>query len=246
MVLHTVVRDCLYLNWALPRTALPPAPEPLRYEAHREGGEDWVFVSALLFRQEGLRAGWLPGLRLSYPQCNLRSYVIDGDGVPGVLFARLLVPAWAAPAARWVGRVPCRAASLRYPHPSRAPEAESWPWRVASGERSFGVVARQAAPSAGAGPDLGGWQRTTDHFRRRERGYVGAGAGLRRIDTSHGSVPLWPVQAEVLETSLLAGCWPGAAWPALHSAWLCPEIPLTFELVPTARAAVPRQVPAPG
>lgn len=246
MVLHTVVRDCLYLNWALPRAALPAPPESLRYEVHRQGEEELVFVSALLFRQDGLRPGWLP-LRLSYPQFNLRSYVVDGEGMPAVLFEQLLVPSWVTPAARWVGGVPCRAAALRYPRPSESAGAEGWSWRVARTDRSrFDVMARQAAPVAGVGPDLGDWQRTTDYFRRRDRGYLGGAGGLRRIDTAQRPVPLWPVQAQVRETSLLTACWPAALdWPPLHSSWLCPEIPLTFELVAARRAAVPRPVPAP-
>ncbi len=247
MVLHTVLRDCLHLNWALPRTALSPPPEPLRYEVHRHEGGEWVFVSVLLFQQDGLRSDLLPVMRLSYPQCNLRSYVIDGEGVPSVLFQRLLVPAWVTPCARLATRVPCQAARLRYPRPSRAPQAESWRWDVAKGERRFAVEARQGAPAIGCGPDLGDWEKTTAYFRR-DRGYVPGGERLRRIDIAQRVLPVWPMRAEIGEESLLTAAWPGAGeeWPALHSAWLCPETAFSVETAPARNAVVPRQVPAPG
>jgi hypothetical protein len=248
MVLHTVVRDCLYLNWALPKGALPPTPAPLRYETHRHEGEEWVFLSALLFRQEGLRAGALPGLRLSYPQCNLRAYVVDGDGASAVWFRRMLVPVWVSPAARWLARMPCGVAGLRFPRPSRESEAESWRWSVRAATGGLEVAARQGPACPGVGPDLGSWDRTTDYFRRRDRGYVGAARGLRRIRTAHGAVALWPLRAEVADRGLLAGLRADGVgdWPPLHSAWLAPEIPLTFELVAARDPVLARQVPAPG
>jgi uncharacterized protein YqjF (DUF2071 family) len=248
MGVHTVLRDCLYLNWALPRTALPPAPVPLRYESHRHAGEEWVFVSALLFRQEGLRSAALPGIRLSYPQCNVRSYVLDGEGVPAVWFWRLWVPAWVSPGARFVTRMPCRAAALRFPRPSRQLDADSWRWSVHSGERRLEVEARQGTPAPGAGPDLGAWERTTDYFRRRERGYVHNGGGLRRIDATQAATALWPMHAKLVEGSLLIDLLATAEprWPRLHSAWLCPEMPFTFEWIAARESVLPRQVPAPG
>src|SRR4029079_191795 len=72
MMLRTLVRDCLFLNWALPASALPEPASPLRYQLHSWQGEDWVFASAVLFHQEGLHFEGLPLPRLSYPQFNLR------------------------------------------------------------------------------------------------------------------------------------------------------------------------------
>src|SRR5204862_1950838 len=77
--LQTVVRDCLFLNWALRPEDLPEPPEPLRYEVLTGPQGDFVFVSAVLFRQEGMHFPNLPLPRLSYPQCNVRTYVLDGD-----------------------------------------------------------------------------------------------------------------------------------------------------------------------
>ena len=99
MKLRTLLRDALYLNWALPAAAVPPPPPPLAYELHSEGGREWVFASALLFRQQGLHLPALPFARVSYPQANVRLYILDGERMPAVLFRSMLVPAWVSPAA---------------------------------------------------------------------------------------------------------------------------------------------------
>jgi hypothetical protein len=44
----------------------------------------------------------------------------------------------------------------------------------------------------------------------------------------------------------LLGAAVGDAWPEVHSAWLCPEIPLNFELGGAEKGVLPRRVPAPG
>jgi hypothetical protein len=148
----------------------------------------------------------------------------------------MLVPAWVSPAARLLGRQAARAASFRYPRPSDDPGAEAWRWEVRRGG-ALAVTARRAAPAAGAGPKLGSWEATVRYFRDRRRGYAEVGDRLRRIETEHPPAAVWPVAAELTDASLLARCLPLAAeggdgdggWPPLHSAWLCPEIPLVFE-----------------
>jgi uncharacterized protein YqjF (DUF2071 family) len=50
MILETRVRDCLFLNWAVPVAALPAPVHPLRYQAHTWQGEDYTFVSAVPFQ----------------------------------------------------------------------------------------------------------------------------------------------------------------------------------------------------
>lgn len=231
MILRSLVRDCLYLNWALPAASLPPAPEALRYEIHTWQDRKFVFASALLFRNEPLRVANLPFLRLSYPQFNLRLYVLDGEGVPSVLFRCLMVPGWVVPGARLVARQPACGGTFAYPRPSKSIEADSWRWRVRRGGKLV-VTARQASPQAGAGPRLGGWEKTTAFFSQRERGYALGARGLTRIEASHRNAAVWPVEAELGAHSLLTDLLPldGAGWPELHSAWLCPEIPFVFEL----------------
>jgi hypothetical protein len=248
MLLRTVVRDCLYVNWALPRQQLPPPPEPLRYELHRHGSESYGFVSAVLFRQRGLRLAAVPWLRLSYPQLNVRCYVLDEEGVPAVLFHSLLVPGWVVPLARVTGQGWLARAHLEFPRPSLEIREEAWTWRaVARG--CLEISGRAASPRTGGGPQLGAWPRTCDYFRRRDRGFVLAGDRLRRIETSHGTTTSWPMEIEVGDDALVRGVlgMPATeAWPSVHSAWLCPQVPLDFEIAAAKPVPIGRRVPAPG
>jgi hypothetical protein len=237
MHLRTLALDCLYLNWALPHTAAPPLPEPLRYELHRSEGEDYVFASALLFRLSGLHLRSLPFLRLSYPQMNFRLYVLDGDGIPSVLFRRMLVPLWVAPAVRLLGRQPAGSARFDYPSSPLDPEVGRWRWTIRRlhgfGIEGLEIDARLGSPAKGRGPDLGDWQRTVDYFRQRQRGYALWDHRLREIRTSQPPVEVWPLQVEVADASLVAEALEGGDGDLLrtpHSAWLCPEIPFLFEL----------------
>lgn len=249
MLLRTIVRDCLYLNWALPAEALPPPPSPLRYEVHPWQGRDWVFVSALLFHQEGMRVGGLPGLRLSYPQLNLRLAVLDGSSVPAVLFRRMLMPAWVVPGARLVSHQPASRAHLDFPHPSRRPGEGLWRWSAERG-RALEVEAWADSPAVGEGPRIGSWEATVAALRDRQRGYAAGRGGLRRIQVSRPaeSSAVWPLQARILADGLLPQLLPlsgNGGWPGLHSAWLCPEIPLVFELDVVPKVALAGGVPHP-
>lgn len=245
MILRSEVRDCLFLNWAVPRAELPTPPDPLRYQVHEHEGGRWVYASALLFRQQGVRLATLPWPRLSYPQMNLRLCALDGDDVPAVLFCAMWVPPWVAPAVRLVGRQPVRAATLRFPRRVDTPE-RPYGWRVRSGSELV-LKAASGTPRIGPGPRLGGWEDTVAYFRQRPRGYVDSPSGLRRIETSHVSAAVWPMEVELQRGDLLAATLPLAnGWPPLHSAWLCPELTFEFELAPASEAALGREVPAAG
>ncbi len=231
MILQTVVRDCLYLNWALPASSVPPPPAPLRYDAHRWREGEVVFASALLFRQDRLHLPRIPLVRLSYPQFNLRLYVIDEDGVPAVLFRTVLVPGWVVPSMRVVADQPAQSGQFDYPRPSKTPGDEAWRWQVRRGGE-LRVVARQHAPCPGHGPSLGSWERLTRFFNQRRRGYFEGPSGLKRVEASHEASAFWPLEVEVEASSLLDECLPlgDVAWPLPHSAFLCPEIPFVFVL----------------
>lgn len=232
MLLRTLIRDCLYLNWALPVGALPALPEPLRYQTHTFRDEPHAFASALLFRNERLHLAAMPFLRLNYPQFNFRLYVLDGEGVPSVFFRCLMVPGWVLPSARYVARQPLSSGIFAYPRPSKDPGAECWCWSVRR-RRHLEVSARQSSPILGEGPSLGSWEQTTDYFIQRRRGYAERPGGLKKIDATHRPGAVWPVEAAIEDGALLQHIQPldGAAeWPGLHSAWLCPEIPFVFEL----------------
>jgi hypothetical protein len=247
MLLRTLVRDCLYLNWAVPVGRMPEPPAPLRYERHAADGEERVFVSALLFRQEGLRLPSFPLVRVSYPQFNLRVCVRDGEGIPSVLFLHVLVPAWAVPGVRMVGRQRAAAGRFSYPHPSDGPPGETWRWTVRAGE-SLAVTATAAAPGPagdGTGPGFRRFEDLVDTLRNRTRGYSLGRRGLVRVKTSHPPVTVVPLAAQVECDGLLRRFVPPGEWPTLHSAWLCPEIRFVFELSAAAELALPRQAPAP-
>ncbi|HUO86315.1 MAG TPA: DUF2071 domain-containing protein [Thermoanaerobaculia bacterium] len=230
--MRTLVIDALYLNWALPAGAVPPAPGPLSYQVCPWDGGDWVFLSALLFRNRGVHFERAPFFRLSYPQLDLRLYAEDADGVPSVLSLGVMLPRWVRPAVALAARRPVSGAHFDFPSPSLDPAGESWSWSVEQGKR-LEVVARRGAGLRGRGPGLGSWEQTVRFFRDRPRTYVDVGGRLQRIDSQHPRVAVWPLAAEVTDGSLLTELMPladGSAWPPLHSAWLCPEIPAVFDL----------------
>jgi len=266
MKLRTVVRDCLFLNWALPVEGLPEPPAPLRYQRHAWQGRDHVFASALLFHHDAVRWSAFPLLRVGYPQLNVRLYVLDEDGVPSVLFQRELMPAWVAPGVRLVSHHPAASARLDFPRPSREAGAGSWSWRAERGG-TLTVRAWVHSPAFGEGPRIGSWEETVRYFQERPRGYAVQGGALHRVEASHPPVEaVWPLAAEVVGgDSLLrhllplAPGLPGAHHPhpplqgtpavpqdghghlpALHSSWLCPEIPFSFvfDLVPRVHPVV--------
>ena len=248
MQLRTQALDCLYLNWALPRASVPELPAPLSYEVHEWQGAEYVFASVLLFRLADLRLDGLPFPRLSHPQMSCRVYVLDGEGVPSVLFRRVLVPIWAVPLSRLLGRQPASAASFSYPRPSKSSHSDGWSWSV-GGRRRLEVSGRLAAPSIGPGPRLGSWQQALDYFRQRPRGYVVWDRRLRPINTSRIVAEAWPLQVEVGAADLLRDCFADVepeVWSAPHSAWLCPEIPLRLELAELrSRSLTSTRLPAP-
>lgn len=270
MKLRTVVRDCLFLNWALPVEGLPEPPAPLRYQRHAWQGRDHVFASALLFHHDAVRWSAFPLLRVAYPQLNVRLYVLDEDGVPSVLLQGELMPAWVAPGVRLVSHHPAASARLGFPRPSREAGAGSWSWRAERGS-TLTVRAWVHSPAFGEGPRIGSWEETVRYFQERPRGYAVHGGALHRVEASHPPVEaVWPLAAEVVEGDALlrrllplAPALPGMPHrlrqvaaevpqdghghlPALHSSWLCPEIPFSFvfDLVPRVHPVV-QHVPHP-
>lgn len=250
MYLSTEARDCLYVNWAVPLAEAPPLPSPLRYELHGSSGSELVFFSALCFHMSGLHPEALPMLRISYPQLTFRTYVLDGSGVPSVLFVRVWVPFWVAPLTRWLGRQPSSPGLFRFPPPTRQGLADEYRWQV-RGHQALEVKARLATPMVGQKPSLGSFERTVEYFRRRPRGYVVLDGKVRAIDRSHPQVNVLPLEVEVAETGLLRTICPAvqeATWESPHSAWLCPDIPFTFELGPPIHLPLPAaaRIPAAG
>lgn len=244
MIFHTELRDCLFLNWALPADSLPEPPDGLRWERQPAEGGDLVFASSLLFRQEGMRLSHLPLPRLSYPQLNLRLYVQDAEGMPSVLFLFMLVPGWVVPAARWVARQPAQSARFRYPDPDRLPDEEAR-WRVEQ-RGCLEVSARPGAPRMREGSGKLSWDGLVERLKQRQRGYVLTTRGLRQIATKQPRSEAVPMSVTVDAADLLP---PKIGdreieWPELHSAWLCPRMPYVFEVGPSLAMNVPRPRPA--
>lgn len=246
MYFSTEARDCLYVNWAVPLAQAPALPAPLRYERHPGSGGEVVFFSALCFRMSGLRPEALPLPGISYPQLTFRTYVLDGDNVPSVLFVHVWVPFWVAPLTRYLGRQPASPGLLSFPPPTRQGMADDFEWRVRGSEK-LAIHARLAAPIVGEKPDLGSFHRTVEYFRRRPRGYVHLDGKVRAIERSHPQVEVLPLQVEIEDKALLRAIWPqveSTVWDRPHSAWLCPEIPFTFELGPPIRLPMAAPLPA--
>lgn len=249
MKLQTTVRDCLYLNWALPVEILPEPAPPLRYQIHSWQGRDYAFASALLFHQDALHFSAVPILRFGYPQLNLRFYVLDGEGTPSVLISKMLMPTWMAPGVRLLTHQPASRARLDFPRPSREAAEQPWRWRVRR-HGALEVLAWQDSPRVGEGPRLGSWEQTVRYFHERPRGYVESAGALHKIDARHPPVACWPVRAELSGDNLFRRLLPvssngSAPWPSLHSAWLCPEIPFVFELGLVPKVQVSPGMPHP-
>ncbi len=243
MRVDSKIRQCLYLNWALPTESLPPPPAPLRYEIHEADGRSFVFVSALLFRQHRAHLRALPFVRISFPQLNLRAYVLDGESVPSVYFLRMFVPSWARLPVQLVARQPVSRARFSYPEQS---SKGPWEWKIHQ-QGSLHCRAEPSSPMATKLPDLGAWETTVNCFRQRNRGYVLIGEELRRIQTEQPPVEVVPVRAELFATDLLLHAVAATDdWPSLHSAFLCPEISLRVELSTESRPTLTRRAPAPG
>ena len=251
MKLRMTVRDCLYLNWAVPVEKLPDPPSPLRYQLHSWQGRDHVFASALLFHQDALHFASLPLLRVGYPQLDLRLCVLDPEGVPSVLFRRMLMPAWVTPGVRLLTHQPASRARLDFPRPSRNPGyGGPWTWKIAR-RGALLVRAWQDSPQVGEGPRLGSWEQTVRYFHERPRGYAESSSALHRLEASFPQVACWPLRAELRGDDMLSP-WlridrNGASypWPALHSVWLCPEIPFVFELGLVPQIQMAPSVPHP-
>ncbi len=250
MKLQMMVRDCLYLNWALPAERLPEPPPPLRYQLHSWQGRDYVFASAVLFHQDAVHFPGVPLLRFGFPQMNLRLYVLDGEGAPAALFRRMLMPSWVAPGVRLLTHQPACRAWLHFPRPSRDPGQGPWLWQARRGGAPFEARAWQDSPQVGEGPRLGSWEQTVRYFHERPRGYAEDSGVLHKLEARHPPAASWPLHAEVRGADLflrrlLAPADGIGDWPPLHSAFLCPEIPFVFELGLVPKVAMPPSVPHP-
>jgi hypothetical protein len=249
-MLPSVLRDCLFLNWALPVERLAPPPPPLRYQPHPWEGRSYTFASLLMFHRDVP----LPGsLHLGVPELCLRLTVFDGDGLPSLLLRRVLLPLWVAPGMRLLGSPAVSGARLFFPRPSRALGADPWVWRIEH-QGWMEIAARLDSPRLGEGPSVGNWEQTVRYFQERPRVYVEERGGARRIGDSRLMEAIWPLNVDLSGDELL-GRWlfssvngQRPALPRLHSCWLSPEAPLAFAdgSIPGLRMTAPLPQPAVG
>ena len=81
-------RDLLFLHWEVPvdaiRATLPAGLEPDTFDGR-------AYLGIVPFRMEGVRPAFLPAVPglSDFPELNLRTYVRDRAGVPGVWFHSL-------------------------------------------------------------------------------------------------------------------------------------------------------------
>lgn len=240
----TRAQDCLYVNWAIPRALAPPCPPSMSYEMQRSEGQEVVFVSVLLFRWSGHLAGLAPRWGVSVPQMHMRFYVVDAQGAPATLVHRIWAPLWLAPISTLIRRHPTKVARCRFPRLARqqkqggqdgqdgnGQDQDVWVWSVRGGG-ALTVQGKLAPPTLGPGPDLGNWQQTVQHFRRRSAGYLrGLGDRVRSYQRVRPGGDVLPLQVEVEANALLVGVLPQVqreVWSQPHSAWVCPEIPLIW------------------
>jgi hypothetical protein len=133
---------------------------------------------------------------------------------------------------RWMGRQPVDAARFRFPAADLSLDDRDWCWTVNRGSR-LTVKAEQSSPRLGPGPSLGAWPATVRYFRQRKKGYAVGPAGLSRLTLEQPAAAIWPVTAELDDHALVAECLPLCGTlelPALHSSWICPEMPFKVEL----------------
>lgn len=90
-VMYQRWRELLFLHWPIdPARIARDLPPGLQVDTF--DGQAWVGV--VPFRMEGVRPRFLPPLKglSSFPELNLRTYVYDADGRPGVWFYSLDTP----------------------------------------------------------------------------------------------------------------------------------------------------------
>ena len=232
LTFRSVVRDCLYVNWAVPRASLPELPQPLTYETKTAAEGEVGFVSAVLFRQHVLRLGGLPIPTFSYPQFNLRAYVRDADDRPAVYFLRMYVPGWVVPGARLVGGQPALPARFDYPRRFAPQDAAGAEWRVQA-QRRFRAQAIPSDPSAASGDPSSvlflSWDVMAKFFRERSRGYVKTMTGLNRIATQPATTQIVPMRVREIESQLADVALDRPLGQPM-SAFLAPSTPFVFEL----------------
>lgn len=197
LVGHVGWHDVLFLHWrvdpAMLKNALPSSLKPCLHE-----GAAYVSITAL--QMVKLRTRFAPSfIGLSFPEVDVRTYVVDREGEPGVYFMSADAHSMLASAgARLVAGLPYHPATVR--HSDGAPEADSR-WEVkrmlggATLDVSYRVEEWMGVPRA----------RTLEHFLIEPRVLFAQKAGLLwKIRVHHVPYVLHNVRVTDLQQDLLA------------------------------------------
>jgi len=190
-------RDLLFLHWEtsadLIRPTLPPG---LELDLH----EDRAFLGIVPFVMAGVRPAFLPPVPgiSDFPELNLRTYVRDRAGVPGVWFFSLDAAQWLAVAiARRFFHLPYHVSRMKVDRdPAGGLELCSRRRATGAGSR-FAWTPGEPLPAPGPG--------SLEHFlAERYRFYATDGARLFRGAVAHPPYPLRRAVVTACEENLFA------------------------------------------
>jgi uncharacterized protein YqjF (DUF2071 family) len=199
-----------FLHWAYDpadvQRLLPPD-----LEVHTHGGLAWVGLTPFMLRDfhpPGLPA--IPWLS-SFPETNLRTYVLDSNGLDGLWFFSLEADELATVlGARTLLQVPYQWAAMSVEAGSRITYRSRRRWAPAAGHD---IVVEPGSPIAAE--ELG----ERDHFLTgRWRAFTKIAGYLVTVPVEHQPWPLWSVRVEQVNQNLLtaAGLPPPQGEPLAH------------------------------
>jgi uncharacterized protein YqjF (DUF2071 family) len=197
-----------FLHWRYDRSALRPLVPP-PFELDTWEGDAWVSLTP--FRMANFRLGMVPAaVGLTFPETNLRTYVVDEDGRDGLWFLSLEADSVATVvAANAIYGVPYRWAEMSVEEASTV--------RYVSRRRvgtPFGhdIAVRPGQPSSDAATDLDHW------LTGRWRAHTRIAGRPATVPVEHEPWPLWNATVLGIEESLLAavGLPPPAEPPLVH------------------------------
>ena len=204
-------RDLLFVHWEVSAEALRPLlPEALELDDF----EGRLFVGAVPFVMEGVRASWMPGFTaLSFLETNLRTYVRYRDR-PGVWFFSLEAASWlAVKVARSVWKLPYHHASMSVDR-----TGDTIRYRSSRNDGSGAGLSAEFEVGEALGPSRPG---TLEHFRlERYLLFSERGGRLYEGQVNHVPYPARAARVRSLEESLLAAAGlPPSAAPPSASSW---------------------------
>lgn len=223
--------DLLFMHWPIPAAVVRPLiPADLEIDTYTgEGFERQAFIGVVPFLMTRVRGRMCPPIPTThtFPELNVRTYVLGPDGRPGVWFFSLdAASVLAVKAARATYRLPYRHAAM-----SIRREGE---WVVYESRRTDrrdpgAVFEARYAP---AGPVYRAAAGSLEHFLTERYCLYAPGRGRRslRAEIHHAPWPLRPARAEVVRNTMTAPLGidlaeaartskgTGGPWPLLHFA----------------------------